>query len=68
MEYKDEDGKCYSITYSQQLQNQDIRLKKILIGILLVGLLFLILIFVMMALIESRDHHLTYILRNLVCR
>jgi pilus assembly protein TadC len=67
MEYKDDTG-TYEISYSQRLQKEDMRLKRIMIGLLLAGLLFMALIFIMLAIIQFNGGHLGFILKNLVCR
>ena len=67
MEYQDERGR-YEISYSQELQKQDIRLKKAIIILGLIGLVVLIMILVMLYLLQMRDGHLGYVIKNIVCR
>lgn len=66
MEYEDEHGKTYVISYSQRLQAEDLALKRRIIAIGIAGLVVLIIMALLMgALLWSGTF--TKILHNVVC-
>lgn len=60
MEYQDEEGRVYEISYSQKLLQESNTLKKLILGVL--GLILL-----MLAIMQLKGGLLTTILRNMVC-
>jgi lipopolysaccharide/colanic/teichoic acid biosynthesis glycosyltransferase len=83
VEYEDKDtGKLYNVTYSQELQkqqieidkisiaqkDQDLKLKRIIVWILVSGAMLLFAIVILLLILQFNGNHLGYILSNLICK
>ena len=66
MEYKSDNGKVYEISYSQQMQAEDLKLKRKIIIIGVIGLVFLLFIIILLGMLYYGGI-ITKILHNVVC-